>query len=63
MTREETNYDLLKAQKGIRHDVDIAKDLGIKQANFSASLRGSLSMRTIETLAKYFGVTVKDFIK
>lgn len=63
MTRNQTRIDELKEIKGIKFDKQIAKDMGLDAPFFSRKINGNISMLTLERLAEYFEVTVKEMIK
>ncbi len=61
--RDDTKLDILKAEKGIRTDTQLAKELGITTSNLSNRLSGSLSNGTLYLLSKYFDVTPNELLK
>jgi transcriptional regulator with XRE-family HTH domain len=61
--RAQTNIDLLMHKSGVLNDKGLSKDLGISQANLSQKLRGSISINTLELLALYFNVSIKDLLR
>lgn len=63
MKRSETTIDILKAKKGIRTDLELAKQLGWSQANLSKKLSGEISLKTLKDLAKFFDVHIKEMFK
>jgi len=63
MKRNETNINVLLAQKGIETDKQLADMLEMPPANLSARLVGDISMDTLERISKVLGVPVYDLIK
>ena len=63
MIRKETRIDILMALNEIKNDKDLSERLGISQQLLSAKLNGSISMKTIEQMAGFFKVPVKEMFK
>lgn len=63
MTRNETNIDIIMAERNIRYDSDLAKEIGMDQNTLTKRLRGDISMNTLEMLSNHFGVPLKDMIR
>ena len=63
MTRNGTRIDILMAINEIKTDKDLAEGLGISPQALYSKLSGSISMKTIEELAEYFKVPVKEMFK
>jgi len=62
MERNDTRLDILMAEKGIRTDKELAEALGFSQQQLSFRLK-KISIDTLETLAGFFGTSVKDLLK
>lgn len=63
MTRVYTNIDLFMHKKGISKDKELAKELGWSQQQFSQKISGEISMKTLETIAAFFNVSVKELLR
>lgn len=63
MTKDETRIDILMAENGIKSYADLAPKVGLSQQSLSYRLKDSISMDTLERIASYFGVTVKELLK
>lgn len=63
MKRAQTNIDLLMHQHGIKTDKDLSNQLGMSQQQLSARLAGDISMKTLEIIANFFKVNVKDLLR
>jgi transcriptional regulator with XRE-family HTH domain len=63
MKRVHTNIDLLMEQHNIRSDKELATKLGWKQSAFSQRLSGKLSIDTLESISRYFKVSVKELLR
>lgn len=62
MERNDTRLDILMAEKGIRTDKELAEALGFSQQQLSFRLK-KVSMATLETLAGFFGTSVRELLK
>lgn len=63
MKRVHTNIDLMMDEKGVKNDGELASALGWSKSSFSQRLSGKLTMDTLEAIAKYFGVSVKELLR
>ncbi|MGE5944082.1 MAG: helix-turn-helix domain-containing protein [Flavobacteriales bacterium] len=63
MKRAQTNIDLFMHDNGIKNDKDFAIKLGMSQQQLSQRLAGDLSMNTLEIIASYFKVSVKELLR
>lgn len=63
MKRVHTNIDLLMHENGIKTDKEFAKKLGMSQQQLSQRLAGDLSMSTLEVIADYFKISVKELLR
>lgn len=62
MKRFNTHLDRLMHENQIKNDRELSEKLGLSAQNLSYRLRGNLTMDTVEKLAEFFKVTVKDFL-
>jgi DNA-binding Xre family transcriptional regulator len=63
MTKNETKIDILMAEHNISSYAELAPKIGLSQQSLSYRLSGKISMDTLERMATYFGVTVKELLK
>jgi transcriptional regulator with XRE-family HTH domain len=63
MTKNETKIDILMAEHNISSYAELAPKMGLSQQSLSYRLSGKISMNTLERMATYFGVTVKELLK
>jgi DNA-binding Xre family transcriptional regulator len=63
MKRYQTNIDAFMDGHNIKTDKDLADRLGITPQKLSARLKNNISMNTLEMIANYFEITVKDLLK
>ncbi|TXD47348.1 helix-turn-helix domain-containing protein [Polaribacter sp. IC073] len=63
MKRVHTNIDLLMDKQEIKTDKEFAVILGWTPSAFSQRVNGKLSIGTLETIADYFGITVKELLR
>lgn len=63
MKREHTHIDLLMKKAGIKTDLELAKALKFSQQQLSFRLNNKISMDTLEKLADFFKVSVKDMLE
>lgn len=63
MKRNGTRIDILMAMQEIKTDTALAEMLGITPQALYKKLSGNITMKTIETLAGVFGVSVKEMFK
>jgi|TARA_R110000796_G_scaffold134775_1_gene250589 transcriptional regulator with XRE-family HTH domain len=62
MTREETNIDEILNEKKVLTDKALAELIGISPVSVSQRLNGSISMNTIELIAKTLSVSIEELI-
>tara|TARA_R110000796_G_scaffold218706_1_gene334638 strand:+ start:787 stop:1014 length:228 start_codon:yes stop_codon:yes gene_type:complete len=62
MTRDETNIDEILNKKKVLTDKALAELIGISPVSVSQRLNGSITMNTIELIAKTLSVSVEDLI-
>lgn len=63
MKRAHTNIDLLMHDNGIKTDKEFAEKLGMSQQQLSQRLAGDLSISTLEIIAGYFKISVKELLR
>jgi len=63
MKRHETTIDDLMFKNGIRTDKELAEKMGISQQLLSAKVRGSITINTLEEIADYFNVPIKELLR
>lgn len=63
MKRHETKIDDLMHERRIKNDSQLADELNVSQQVLSSRLKDNISINTLETLSKYFGVGVKELIR
>jgi len=63
MTRDKTTIDILMAKNGMRTDKELAEALGLKPQTLSFRLKGDISLKTIEQIAEYFDVHIKEMFR
>lgn len=63
MKRHQTNIDYYMGEAGITTVSQLAKQMDMEVETLRSRLRGNISMDTLERLAEFFDVTVKDLLK
>lgn len=63
MKRHQTNIDYYMGESDITTVSQLAKKMDIEVETLRSRLRENISMKTLEELAEFFGVTVKDLLK
>lgn len=63
MKRHQTYINEQMEKKGIKNDTELAKALNISQQRLSYRLSGKISIDTLEKLAGFFGISVKELLK
>lgn len=63
MVRAQTNIDLMMHERGIKTDLELANKIGMSQQQLSQRLAGKITMNTLEKLASFFQVSVKELLR